>query len=349
MARDPRVQARWAVIHALKLHKWDVHIAASKTRQSVAYVRRWKRHYLEFQNVNDKSRSGRPSKISATTRAAAGVLLAEEQSVPVVTAILKQQQLLDGNVHEKTVLRAVKDDMECVFVKRRPILNAASRAKRVKFCQQQHDISSLIASDSTYFTMGAVLYRRKYWTKKGTPAVAGKPNKSQQLHVYGGITAHGKTKLVFVTGTAGHAKEYYNSRGKLAGVGAEDSQDIMQNNLVPDAQQIGAAAGVQSFTWLIDNAPAHSAKSTKRFLSSNGIDYCKGWPPNSPDLNPLENVWAWMKQKVYSKHYNSLAEMKRAVLDTWAALPDSMCRNLMHSLQRRKAKCLERNGGHTGY
>ena len=346
MARDPRIQARWAVIHALKLHKWDVHIAASRTRKSVAYVRRWKQHYLKFRNINDKPRSGRPSKISTETRAAAGVLLAEEQSVPVVTAILKQQQLLDASVHEKTVLRAVRKDMECAFVQRRPILNAASRAKRVKFSQQQHDPDRLIAIDSTYFTLGTVQRGRKYWTKKGTPAVAGKPHKSQQLHVYGGITAHGKTRLVFVSGTAGHAKVYFNSRGQLTGVGAEEFQEVMQNSLVPDAQQIAAAAGVTSFTWLIDNAPAHSAKSTKRFLSSSGVDYCKGWPPNSPDLNPIENAWAWMKQKVYSKHYNSLAEMKRAVLATWAALPD---RNLMHSLERRKAKCLKRNGGHTGY
>lgn len=56
-----------------------------------------------------------------------------------------------------------------------------------------------------------------------------------------------------------------------------------------------------------------------------------------------------MKQKVYSKHYNTLAELKRGVLATWAALPNSMCRNLMHSLQERKAICLARKGGYTGY
>jgi len=55
-------------------------------------------------------------------------------------------------------------------------------------------------------------------------------------------------------------------------------------------------------------------------LSKKGIDYCKDWPANSPDLNPIENVWAWMKQKVYSKHYSSLAELKRAVLETWSGL-----------------------------
>ena len=104
--------------------------------------------------------------------------------------------------------------------------------------------------------------------------VAGKPNKSQQLHVYGGITADGKTRLVFVTGTTGHKKVYYNRKGKMSGVGAEEFQDIMRDSLVPDAQQLAAAAGVGSFTWLIDNAPAHSATSTKSKTSGDQRSTC---------------------------------------------------------------------------
>ena len=344
-----RVQARWAVIHALKTHKGDVSTAAAVTKKSVAFVKRWQQHYQKYKNVDDKARSGRPSKISAAVRAAAVTLVAEEQLVPIATARLKEQQLLEASIHVKTVLKAVKKDMECKAVQTRPILNAMSRARRIRFSQQQHNPDRMIAIDSTYFTLGTVQRRRKYWTKKGTPVVAGKPNKSQQLHVYGGITAHGKTRLVFVTGTTGHKKVYHNRKGKMSGVGAEEFQDIMRDSLMPDAQQLAAAAGVGSFTWLIDNAPAHSATSTKQFLTSEGISYCKNWPANSPDLNPIENVWAWMKNKVYRKHYISLADLKRAVVAAWAELPNSMCRNLMHSLQRRKALCLERNGGYTGY
>lgn len=348
--RSPGREApRWAVIHALKQHKGNVHTAAAVTKKSVAFVKRWQQHYQKYKNVDDKPRSGRPSKISAAVRAAAVTLVAEEQSVPTATVLLKEQQLLEASIHEKTVLRAIKKEMECKVVQTRPILNAMSRARRVRFAQQQHDPDKMIAIDSTYFTLGTVQRRRRYWTMKGTRAVAGKANKSQRLHVYGGITAHGKTRLVFVSGTAGHKKEYYNRRGKLCGVGAEEFQDIMRDSLVPDAQQIAAAAGVGSFTWLIDNAPAHSAKSSKQFLASEGICHCKDWPANSPDLNPIENVWAWMKNKVYAKHHSSLADLKRAVLAQWAALPDSMCKKLMHSLQRRKALCLERNGGYIGY
>jgi len=78
----------------------------------------------------------------------------------------------------------------------------------------------------------------------------------------------------------GHSKVYYNMQGQAVGVGAEEFQDIMEKKLIPDVQQIEAAAGGRSFTWLIDNAPGHSAKTTKQFLSKKGIDYCKDWPAN---------------------------------------------------------------------
>lgn len=347
--QSPRVEARWAVVHALKSVHWDVARAARLTRKPAKFVRHWKQRYVETGTVDDSPRTGRPGKISAAVRAQACTLLAEEQSVPAVTALLKDQQVIDSSISYKTIGRAVAHDMELRPVEQRPILSANSRKKRVKWCKQQHNPNRVMAIDSTYFTLGTVQKRRKYWVMKGQPVIAGRPNHNAQVHVYGGITAYGKTSLRRVTGTTGHPEKYYNSKGQMTGVGAEEFQEVLGQTLVPEAQQIFAAAGVQQWSLLQDNAPAHTAGTTKTFISSHNIPVLAGWPPNSPDLNPIENAWAWCKQRVYSKHHNTLDELWTAVQEAWAALPLPLCENLMASMQRRKQICLQRDGGYTGY
>jgi len=49
-----------------------------------------------------------------------------------------------------------------------------------------------------------------------------------------------------------------------------------------------------------DGAPAHKSKIVTKFLNDNNINVLK-WPGNSPDLNPIENAWNYLKNKVQER------------------------------------------------
>ncbi len=50
----------------------------------------------------------------------------------------------------------------------------------------------------------------------------------------------------------------------------------------------------------MDLAPAHTAKSTKSWLNDHGVGVLD-WPANSPDLNPIENLWDIVKRKMKTR------------------------------------------------
>lgn len=81
-----------------------------------------------------------------------------------------------------------------------------------------------------------------------------------------------------------------------------------------------------------DGAPGHSSAFTKEDLQSRGI-YPIYWPSFSPDLNPIETVWDWMKSWIDERYPedNELSYdlLRQAVRAAWDAVPDSFLAKLI--------------------
>lgn len=71
-----------------------------------------------------------------------------------------------------------------------------------------------------------------------------------------------------------------------------------------------------------DGARAHQSKVTLSWLNSKNIELFPH-PPYSPDLNPIEMVWAIIKQKLYEKNkrFTDKNELISEIKEIWDAIP----------------------------
>ncbi len=86
--------------------------------------------------------------------------------------------------------------------------------------------------------------------------------------------------------------------------------------MLPSADQLFKDA---DFIFQQDLAPAHTTKSTKGWLNDHGIGVLD-WPANSPDLNPVENLWGIVKRKMRNKRPENADELKATIKETWASI-----------------------------
>ncbi len=114
-------------------------------------------------------------------------------------------------------------------------------------------------------------------------------------------------------------------------VNAAIYQEILEHFMLPSADKL---YGDADFIFQQDLAPAHTAKGTKSWFSDHGVTVLD-WPANSPDLNPIENLWGIVKRKMRDTRPNNADDLKATVKETWASIPPQQCHKLITSMPRR--------------
>ncbi len=93
-------------------------------------------------------------------------------------------------------------------------------------------------------------------------------------------------------------------------------QEILEHFMLPSADKL---YGDADFIFQQDLAPAHTAKGTKSWFNDHGVTVLD-WPANSPDLNPIENLWGNVKRKMRDTRPNNAEELKAVIKTTCASL-----------------------------
>lgn len=223
---------------------------------------------------------------------------------------------------------------------RKPLLKQRHRQHRLQWArnhlrlQAQH-WSHVIFSDEARFELyrhdGRIRVRRRveelYHEACIMPRVqAG----GGGITVWGAFHAAGKSELVVINGN----------------LDQHQYRRILNQTMLPFARQTFQ----DNFVFQDDNAPAHRAHTVTDFLHEQQVERLP-WPACSPDMNPIENLWAEISRQMNNLDHQptNLNELRQAVMNAWADIPIEALRNLSESMPRRVEALRAAGGGHTRY
>ena len=75
------------------------------------------------------------------------------------------------------------------------------------------------------------------------------------------------------------------------------------------------------FVFQQDSAPAHRARATVEYLRQATPEFISPdlWPPNSPDLNPVDyKIWGCVQERVYQKPIRDVDQLKQRLVEVWS-------------------------------
>ena len=122
-------------------------------------------------------------------------------------------------------------------------------------------------------------------------------------------------------------------------------REILSENLLPSAKALKMKRG-----WVFqhDNDPKHTARATKEWLRKKHFKVLE-WPSQSPDLNPIENLWRELKVCVAQRRSKNITALEEICMEEWAKIPAAVCKNLVKTFRKRLTSVIANKGHVTKY
>ena len=210
-----------------------------------------------------------------------------------------------------------------------------NKVKRSLWCQQQlvncENFSDVIWTDECSVIIDR---KRKSYRRVGYPSrLKPKPKHPLKVHIWGGISMKGATKLVMF-------KENLN---------AIHFAEILEEALIPFIR----SKFPNHHKFQQDNDPKHCSKYVKTFLDNHNIIWWKT-PAESPDLNPIEKVWGSMKNYLRNVHFRKIDNrnfngLKAGIKTFWKTLTPKVCSKYINHIKKVMPIVIQKKGDASGH
>ena len=211
-------------------------------------------------------------------------------------------------------------------------MNEKQIQNRISFCQNQLegeiDWSEMVVfSDESRFCLRDD--SRKVWVKRGyynEKTFCNENKYDRGIMVWGAIGKGWRSHLILVKGRL-------NANGYMEMLDEYHVFDSLNNFY-----------GQNQFYFEQDRAPAHRAKKTFDWIKSQNVDLIEDWPPNSPDLTCIEQVWSLLEQRIRKYQIKNLEDLYSALVKEWYLIPQNQLDKLISSTPDRFNLCINENG-----
>lgn len=262
-----------------------------------------------------------------------------------VRQIARETGIKRGSVHN--IIRA---DLRLKALKRKRAqeLTQANKAIRLIRCKQllrqypQHQIHFIWFTDEKVFTVAPPinsqndrLYVAAGSRKKSVSAerlLHTRSTFSKSVMVSVGVSSLGSTELVFVEPGVKINGAYYRDV-------------LLSQHLLPAIREQSG----EYFVFQQDSAPAHRAKETVALLNRETPAFISPslWPPNSPDLNPVDyKIWSVLQERVYQTRIRDVEHLRECLLEEWSRFDQRIVDGAVNQWRKRLAACVRAEGGH---
>ena len=240
----------------------------------------------------------------------------------------------DLQVSLATIKRERKYDLG--WIRTRPkycqLIRAVNKEQRLTWCKERiaekDTFQNVIWSDECSVQLdhhGRLCFRKVHQQRRLKP----KPKHPPKVHIWAGISCRGATSIVVFKGVM-NSMRYCT---------------ILETALLPFLRETFP----DGYRFQQDNDPKHTSNFTQQFLHDNSVNWWRT-PAESPDLNPIENVWGSLKY--YLRHNykpKNLEDLIAGINQFWRSMTPQVCRNYIGHLQKVMPKVVEVEGAASGY
>ena len=132
-----------------------------------------------------------------------------------------------------------------------------------------------------------------------------RPKHPLKVHVFGGLCRRGKTQLLIFSGIMDWP--FYTAK--------------CLTTYIDSAKALYPHGDVQMWA---DNDPKHTFKQARAYMLEHGVASIKT-PAESPDMNPIENIWAQMKADIRSETPKTQEALCECITKAWERVDIKAC------------------------